>query len=70
MQEFFPNSLKKEAHYCLEQGGRGSVILNYLGKRKERLRIGGKERFQAQHMKDYWSSLLSRSILPEAVLEN
>jgi hypothetical protein len=48
----------------------GTLILNYLGKRKERLRIGGKESFQAQCMRDYWSSLLSRSILPEAVLEH
>jgi hypothetical protein len=44
--------------------------LNYLGKGKERLRIGGKENFQAQHMSDYWSLLLSRLILPEAVLEH
>jgi hypothetical protein len=36
-----------------------------LGKRKERLRIGQKESFQAQCMKDYWLSLLSRSILPK-----
>jgi hypothetical protein len=36
-----------------------------LGKRKERLRVGGKESFQAQCMRDYWSSLLPRSILPE-----
>jgi hypothetical protein len=40
-------------------------ILNCLGKRKERLRVGGKDSFQAQCMRDYWSSLLSRSILPE-----
>jgi hypothetical protein len=36
-----------------------------LGKGKERMRVGGKESFQAQCMRDYWSSLLSRSILPK-----
>jgi hypothetical protein len=36
-----------------------------LGKRKERLRVQGKESFQPQRMRGYWSSLLSRSILPE-----
>jgi hypothetical protein len=36
-----------------------------LGKGKERLRIGEKESFQAQCMRDYWSPLLPRSILPE-----
>jgi hypothetical protein len=36
-----------------------------LGKKKERLRVGGKESFQAQCMRDYWSSLLSRLILPK-----
>jgi hypothetical protein len=36
-----------------------------LGKGKEKLRVEGKEIFQAQCISDYWSSLLSRSILPE-----
>jgi hypothetical protein len=45
--------------------GRGTLILNCLGKGKERLRVGGKESFQAQCMRDYWSSLLSRLILPK-----
>jgi hypothetical protein len=36
-----------------------------LEKGKERLRTGGKENFQAQHMRDYWSPLLSRLILPK-----
>jgi hypothetical protein len=45
--------------------GRWTLILNYSEKGKERLRIGGKESFQAQHMRDYWSPLLSRSILPK-----
>jgi hypothetical protein len=40
-------------------------ILNCLGKKKERLRVGGKESFQAECMRDYWSSLLSRLILPK-----
>jgi hypothetical protein len=35
------------------KGRRGTLILNYLGKGKERMRIGGKESFQAQHMRDY-----------------
>jgi small ligand-binding sensory domain FIST len=47
------------------KGERGTLILNCLAKGKERLRVGGKENFQAQRMKDYWSSLLSRSILPK-----
>jgi hypothetical protein len=42
-----------------------TLILNCLGKRKERLRVGGKESFQVQRMRDYWSSLFSRSILPK-----
>jgi hypothetical protein len=33
--------LKKEDHYCLGQRER-TLILIYLGKRKEKLRIGGK----------------------------
>jgi hypothetical protein len=33
--------------------GRGTLILNCLGKGKERLRVRGKESFQAQHMRDY-----------------
>jgi hypothetical protein len=33
-----------------------------LGNRKERLRVGEKENFQAQRMRDYWLPLLSRSI--------
>jgi hypothetical protein len=36
-----------------------------LGKRKKRLRFGGKESFQVQHMRDYWSSLLFRLIQPK-----
>jgi hypothetical protein len=36
-----------------------------LGKRKERLRVGGKESSQDQCMKDYSSSLLSWSVLPK-----
>jgi hypothetical protein len=33
--------------------GWGTLILNCLGKGKERLRVGEKESFQAQHMRDY-----------------
>jgi hypothetical protein len=33
--------------------GRGTPILNCLGKGKERLRFGGKEIFQAQCLRDY-----------------
>jgi hypothetical protein len=33
--------------------GAGALILIYLGRKKEKLRIGGKERFQAQRMRDY-----------------
>jgi hypothetical protein len=36
-----------------------------LEKGEERLRIGGKQRFQAQCMRDYWLPLLPRSILPK-----
>jgi hypothetical protein len=42
LQGFFPNSLKKEAHCCLEQRGERTLTLNCLGKGKERLRVGGK----------------------------
>jgi hypothetical protein len=52
------------------RGERGTLILNYLGKGKERLRIGEKESFQAQCMRDYWSPLLPKLILPEVVLEH
>jgi hypothetical protein len=63
LQEFFPYSLKKEAHCCLEQMGKGDTHPELLGKGKERLRIGEEESSQTQCMRDYWSQLLSRSIL-------
>jgi hypothetical protein len=47
---------------------KGEVILIYLSKRKEKLRFGGK-RVPRLNTEGYWSSLLSRLILPEAVLE-
>jgi hypothetical protein len=50
--------------------GRGTLILNCLGKGKERLRVGKKESSQAQCMRDYWSSLLSRLSCLRAVLEH
>jgi hypothetical protein len=33
--------------------GRGTLILNCLGKGKERLRVGEKDSFQAQLMRDF-----------------
>jgi hypothetical protein len=42
-----------------------TLTLNYLEKGKDRLKVGGKESFQSQCMRDYFSSLLSRSILPK-----
>jgi hypothetical protein len=50
--------------------GEGIIHPDLKGKRKENLRIVGKENFQVQCTRGYWSSLLSRSILPEAVLEH
>jgi hypothetical protein len=41
MWGYFPDSAEEEAHCCLEQSGR-PLILIYLGKRKEKLSIGGK----------------------------
>jgi hypothetical protein len=35
------------------KAGRGTLILNCLGKGKERLRVEEKESFQAQRMRDY-----------------
>jgi hypothetical protein len=32
---------------------RGTLIPNCLGKGKERLRVGGKESYQSQHMRDH-----------------
>jgi hypothetical protein len=51
-KDLFQTWLKKEAHCCLEQRGR-PLILIYLGKKKQKLRIGGKESFQAQCIRDY-----------------
>jgi hypothetical protein len=36
-----------------------------LGKEEGEAEYWGKESFQAQHMRDFWSPLLPRSILPE-----
>jgi hypothetical protein len=41
-RDFSQTQLKKEAHCCLKQS-RLPLILNYLGKRKEKLRIGEKD---------------------------
>jgi hypothetical protein len=40
--------LKKEAHCCLGQRGR-PLILIYSGKKKEKLRIGGRESPGSMH---------------------
>jgi hypothetical protein len=61
----FPNSLKKEAHCCLEQTGEGGTHPELPGKGEGEAEGWGKESFQAQCMRDYWSSLLSRLILPK-----
>jgi hypothetical protein len=62
----FPKLLEERSSLLFKpKVGRWTLILNCLGKGKERLRVGGKESFQAQRMRDYWSSLLSRSILPK-----
>jgi hypothetical protein len=70
LQGYFPKISEEESPPLLRAKGREALILNYLGKGRERLRIGGKESFQDQHMRDYWSPLLPRLILTEAVLEN
>jgi hypothetical protein len=69
MQGFFPNSLKKEPHCCLEQRGEATHP-ELLQKEEGEAEDCGKESFQAQRMRDYWSPRLPRSILPEAVLEH
>jgi hypothetical protein len=50
----FPKLPEERSSLLLEQSGEGALILNCLGKGKERLRVGGKESFQAQCMRDYW----------------
>jgi hypothetical protein len=68
MQGSLPDSAK-EAHSCLEQRGE-AIHPELLGKEEGEAEDWGKESFQAQHMRDYWSSLLFRSILPKTVLEH
>jgi hypothetical protein len=70
MQGSLPDSAEEGSRLLFRTKGGRPLILNYLGKRKEKLQIGGKESFQSQCMRDYWSPLLSRLILPEAVLEH
>jgi hypothetical protein len=55
-------SLPDSAEEGLEQIGEATYP-ELLGKSKEKLRIGGKESFQAQCMREYCSLLLPRSIL-------
>jgi hypothetical protein len=62
LQGFFPNSLKKEAHYCSEQKGEGDTHPELPGKEEGEAEGWWKESFQAQSMRDYWSPLLSRVI--------
>jgi hypothetical protein len=50
----FPKFPKERSSLLLiTKVGRQTLILNCLGKGKERLRVGGKESFQAQHIRDY-----------------
>jgi hypothetical protein len=50
----FPKLPKKRSSLLFTaKVGRGTLILNCLGKGKERLRVGEKESFQAQRMRDY-----------------
>jgi hypothetical protein len=62
----FPKFPEEGSPLLFRAKGGGALILNYLGKGKERLRIGGKESFQAQHMRYYWLPLLPKLILPES----
>jgi hypothetical protein len=50
----FPKLLEERSSLLFTaKAGRQRLILNCLGKGKERLRIREKESFQAQHMRDY-----------------
>jgi hypothetical protein len=50
----FPKLPKKRISHAIQsQRGEGTLILNYVGNGKERLRVGGKESFQAQCIRDY-----------------
>jgi hypothetical protein len=55
---FFPKLLKKEAHCCLEQKGEVTHP-ELLGKKEGEAEDLWKKSFQAQCLRDYWSSLLS-----------
>jgi hypothetical protein len=62
----FPKLPEERSSLLFRAKGReGDIQLELLGKGKERLRVGGKESFQAPHMRNYCSSLLSRSTLPK-----
>jgi hypothetical protein len=45
LQGFFPNSLKKEAHCCLEQRGEDDTHPELLGKRERETEDWGKREF-------------------------
>jgi hypothetical protein len=50
----FPKlSEKRSSLQFRAKRGEEALILNYLGKGEERLRVEGKESFEAQHMRDY-----------------
>jgi hypothetical protein len=48
----FPKLPEEGSPLLFRAKGEGTLILNYLGKGKERLRVEGKESFQAQCMRD------------------
>jgi hypothetical protein len=49
----FSQTPRRSSLLFTAKAGRGALILNCLGKGKERLRVGEKESFQAQCMRDY-----------------
>jgi hypothetical protein len=66
LQGFSPNSLKKEAHCCLEQSGKGDTHPELFGKRKGETEDWGKREFPGSTHKGFLVTLLSMSFLPEA----
>jgi hypothetical protein len=49
----FPKLPEESSLLFTAKAGRETLILNCLGKGKEKLRVGEKESFQAQRMRDY-----------------
>jgi hypothetical protein len=60
----------KEESLLLSRTKKEATHPDLLGKEEGGDEDFGKESFQAQHTRDYKSSLLSRLILPEAELEH